>query len=562
MAACAAAMLGGATAHGQESTALDRFDPAPAGDAFFTVPSAGVPGHLQAAGAAAISYAHQPLSLRRESDEEALSWVSRQLVLHALASVELFERVKVDLDLPLLLEQGGTSGELGGRSVVAPSGASVGDLRVGARVALLAQEGGYPAAALRLSVWLPTAGGRAFAGADSARFAPALVVGGDHTRWLWSVTVGGRLSPRSENSLTGSETFGGAAAALRFGGLQVGPEILVAASTGSLADGQVRQGFSAEALLGARYTVGPVTFGAGGGPGLGRTPGTPAFRVFGAISVAGELLGGGKADGALAHGSAGRPEEGKGRADEQRKGSTGGEGAASAGQDQDGDGVMDADDVCPTQVGVDQPPRRGCPPDQDGDGIADADDRCPTEAGVASTEEARHGCPPDSDGDGIVDALDACPAERGEATQDPQTNGCPRAVRVESSQIVILQQVNFATGKADILQESFDVLEQVARALGEHPEIARVAVDGHTDAQGAEKPNLDLSRRRALSVVTWLIEHGVDARRLEARGFGPRRPIADNATAGGRAKNRRVEFQIRRRTTEGAAGWRDGPVED
>jgi OOP family OmpA-OmpF porin len=64
-----------------------------------------------------------------------------------------------------------------------------------------------------------------------------------------------------------------------------------------------------------------------------------------------------------------------------------------------------------------------------------------------------------------------------------------------------------------------------------------------------------------VSVARWLIARGVDARRLETRGFGPRRPIADNGTEEGRAANRRVEFQILRRTTEGADGWIDGPLE-
>ncbi|HTJ81385.1 MAG TPA: OmpA family protein, partial [Polyangiaceae bacterium] len=62
------------------------------------------------------------------------------------------------------------------------------------------------------------------------------------------------------------------------------------------------------------------------------------------------------------------------------------------------------------------------------------------------------------------------------------------------------------------------------------------------------------------SVERWLTEHGVDARRLEARGFGAKQPIADNATEEGRAKNRRVEFVILHRTGEGARGWIDGTL--
>ncbi|MEZ4315627.1 MAG: OmpA family protein [Polyangiaceae bacterium] len=104
-------------------------------------------------------------------------------------------------------------------------------------------------------------------------------------------------------------------------------------------------------------------------------------------------------------------------------------------------------------------------------------------------------------------------------------------------------------------------MQQVADVLASHPEIARVAVDGHTDNRGTEASNLDLSRSRAVSVMKWLVDKGVDPRRLEARGFGPRRPIADNKTAEGRAKNRRVEFQIRKKTDKGAAGWVDGPIE-
>jgi outer membrane protein OmpA-like peptidoglycan-associated protein len=133
-------------------------------------------------------------------------------------------------------------------------------------------------------------------------------------------------------------------------------------------------------------------------------------------------------------------------------------------------------------------------------------------------------------------------------------------VRVQGEQIVILQQVNFKTASDVIEPGSFGLLQQLVEVMQQHPEIARVAIDGHTDNQGFERTNVELSRRRAAAVLRWMSEHGVDARRLEARGFGPKRPIADNKTAEGKAKNRRVEFQILRRTPRGEAGWQEGSV--
>jgi outer membrane protein OmpA-like peptidoglycan-associated protein len=69
----------------------------------------------------------------------------------------------------------------------------------------------------------------------------------------------------------------------------------------------------------------------------------------------------------------------------------------------------------------------------------------------------------------------------------------------------------------------------------------RVVIEGHTDATASDAYNLDLSTRRARSVVAWLVKGGIPAARLEARGYGRSRPLADNATAQGRALNRRVE---------------------
>jgi outer membrane protein OmpA-like peptidoglycan-associated protein len=158
------------------------------------------------------------------------------------------------------------------------------------------------------------------------------------------------------------------------------------------------------------------------------------------------------------------------------------------------------------------------------------------------------------------DGLDASqpPAPVPEPKVEP---AAPEPVaRLEGARIVIFSPIEFTTGKADLLASSEATLREIVDVLSKHPEIARLAVDGHTDGKGSAQRNLELSRARALSVERWLVEHGVDARRLEARGFGAKQPIADNATEEGRAKNRRTELVILRRTTRGEAGWVDGTL--
>jgi len=547
----------------QASAPLDRFEPAPAGDAFFAVPSADVAGDLRPAVALAWSYARDPLVLRTVSGREAkLHWVDHQMILHAMASFQLFHRLELELDLPFTLAQGGTTGVLAGTSVEAPSGASLNDIRASGRLALLRQDGGIPAAALSFAAWIPSGDAASFAGGGAARYAPALIVGADYGRVLWSATLGRRFQTERPGQLLGSQMFGGAAVAFKWQKLQIGPELTITGGAGDNVSTLVRDVVGAEILLGARYGVGPFTIGAGGGPGVGQGVGVPTYRLFASLSWATELGSPLKKDpGAAPNGAGNGAGVGAGTAPlppplPRVK-------PAAPPPDRDGDGVPDADDQCPSLVGDARPEavRRGCPPDRDGDGVYDLDDHCPAVPGSASDDPTKNGCPVDSDGDGIIDAKDACPAEQGKATSDPKTNGCPEAVRVEATQIIILQQVNFETASDEIKKDSFSVLGQVASALKQHPEIARLAVDGHTDNRGAEKSNLNLSQRRALSVVRWLTEQGVDARRLEARGFGPRRPLVDNTTEAGRAKNRRVEFLIKKRTELGEAGWKDGPVD-
>lgn len=120
----------------------------------------------------------------------------------------------------------------------------------------------------------------------------------------------------------------------------------------------------------------------------------------------------------------------------------------------------------------------------------------------------------------------------------------PPRVEVQRDRIVINEKIQFAIDKAEILPVSHGLLNEVVSAIQGHPEIKKVAINGHTDEDGDEQYNQGLSDRRAKAVLDYLVQHGVDAGRLVAKGFGESQPIADNTTVQGREQNRRVEFLI------------------
>jgi OOP family OmpA-OmpF porin len=226
--------------------------------------------------------------------------------------------------------------------------------------------------------------------------------------------------------------------------------------------------------------------------------------------------------------------------------------------DTDHDGIPDDIDACPNEpedhLGSD--PNDGCPlpPDRDHDGIPDEFDKCPDVPEDHKGAEPNDGCPDvDTDKDGIPDAVDACPHEPGKPSPDPKKNGCPQFIRLEGSSVRILQQVHFATGKAEILADSFPILEEIASLLKVTPSIHRMSIEGHTDNRGAAAMNLHLSQARSESVMAWLVGHGIEAKRLEAHGYGMTRPIEDNNTVEGRLANRRVEFKIKDEGDTGVA---------
>lgn len=117
-------------------------------------------------------------------------------------------------------------------------------------------------------------------------------------------------------------------------------------------------------------------------------------------------------------------------------------------------------------------------------------------------------------------------------------------VVLRKEKIEIKKQVHFATASDVILPDSAPLLDQIAALILENDRLKLIRVEGHTDDQGDDAYNLNLSDRRAKSVMRALLERGVQAERLRAVGYGETRPIADNKKPAGRAQNRRVEFMI------------------
>lgn len=201
--------------------------------------------------------------------------------------------------------------------------------------------------------------------------------------------------------------------------------------------------------------------------------------------------------------------------------------------DDDGDGVVNRIDECPNTTPGAVVDARGCERDSDGDGVVDSLDQCPGTPAGAPVDAV--GCELDSDGDGVVDRLDECPNTAPGVPVD--TRGC------EIRDVIRLPGVNFETNSDRLRPGAEDVLEDAAETLKRNPQL-EVEVAGHTDSQGAAEYNQGLSERRARTVMDYLIGRGVDEDMLSYRGYGESQPIADNATAAGRAENRRVELRI------------------
>jgi hypothetical protein len=575
-----------------QGVALDQFDPAPVGDLFFGVPSPVVGGDLIPRAALTFEYAHKPLRLVSETAETAI--VASQGFLRLDASLALWDRVLVSAGLPFALIQSGEDPPGSQVSFNPPSSPELGDLRLGARGRLVGADASPFQLALGGYLFLPTAGSGSYAGDGSARGSIHAVIGGRLNPAPGGVawTASGGVMFRGSNKPM-SVTFGAGIAALpiddllelsaeMYGSRSFGETTLITDPGGDVV---APAGTSLELLGGVRARFfNNIVVGVGAGPGLAQGLGTPTFRVVGLLGwsplppvpeVANTALVDRDNDGFSDNIDACPDKKG------ELQGDPGKDGCPI--EDRDNDTVLDADDACPSHRGVrtlepltngcpkdsdedgihdgvdacpnDKGPRledakkNGCPIDTDGDKIPDGMDACPADKGIDMADPKLRGCPEDQDGDGVKLGEDACPRERGAASPDSSQTGCPKLVRLVGDDIVILRpieiRVSFKVLGGEIIDTaSEDVLREVIEVIRQHPEFLKVEVQGHTDDTGSPKVNLEKSQARAELVKRWLVDAGMPADKLVAKGYGHIRPIADNRQPEGRQKNRRIAFSV------------------
>jgi OmpA-OmpF porin, OOP family len=418
----------------------------------------------------------------------------------ATGSLTLLDRVLVDLAVPVALWQTGAHPF---PDLATVSSAGPGDLRVGGRVRLPWQPLQKADLAAGLTVWIPTGARGAFAGDGALRLSPTLIVSGEEGPLTWGASLG--LLWRKGQDL-GYTTLGSglaytAGAAWRHGDWQVGPELY------GHFQFEGRDTSPTEILLGTRWHRGAWSIGGGLGGGFDRAPGAAPLRVVTQVSW--------------------RPDEG--RALRQLE-------ADRRSAERDAAERLAAERLSAEKQAAEQAARAEA--DRLAAEQAAAKAQADRLAAEQSAAEARAAAQARADAEAARLAQEKAAAER-IATQETAH------VRLTEARIEILQSIQFESDKDVVRPESEAILKDVAALLATHPEIAHVRIEGHTDASGPVDHNLDLSDRRARAVRRWLVERGgIDAGRLEAKGYGPSKPIADNVTKEGKAKNRRVVFEL------------------
>ncbi|WP_404370258.1 adventurous gliding motility protein AgmC [Corallococcus coralloides] len=547
------ALFASGSAHAQAtavSQAIDvqQYKPGPGVADVLAVHGAKVQRHLGWNVGLSVNYADKPLNFfDPRSDTYVTSLVKSQVGFDLMGAVGLFDRFEIGVVLPITIQGSEASPAVDSSFANGVSGGGIGDLRLIPKARLL--DGDDYGVSVVLPISLPTGGASDFLGGSGVSVNPRVVAEyGKRFRLLANVGVDLRKAEQLRNLNVGSALAYGVGAEVPLGNSPLAAQASLVGAMGFKQQNEEERPLELLAALKYRAPTG-LSAQVGAGPGLTHGYGTPTFRVLASVAYTAPERAAEPPRPVCPEG----PEDFDGFQDQD----------GCADPDNDGDGIPDTEDKCPnepetvngfedtdgcpdTQPVAPPPP---APVDSDGDGILDPDDKCPNAPEDMDDFQDQDGCPdPDNDKDGIPDTADKCPLEPETINGVEDEDGCPDKgkvkVLVEGERIFILEKVYFATNKDIILPRSFPILKQVAAVLRANPQVELLRIEGHTDSQGNDAANLDLSKRRAASVKTFLVNEGIAAERLDSEGFGESKPVDTNKTAAGRENNRRVEFNI------------------
>ena len=586
---------------------LELFRPHTDAYGYFHTQSGATLGHLQIGTGFWINYSNDPLVLVYDGDRVALSSspdgdedngvVDDRFMSNLHLGVGYTRYFSLTADLPLLLWQDGYLLSSIDNPTQVPESLianGVSDLKLNPKVVFVDRDYLPLGVSLALPLSIPTGNGGSFLGEENFTFQPTLIAEYSdgsirqreyHFRTAINLGFKARKQARLRDVTVNNEWVYG----LGVGYRPVDPIELVMDFHGGVWGPSSTQA-PAELLLGVKGFVGQyVVFNVGGGTAIIGGVGAPDYRLFAGITVAPtfdpnardsdkdtivdgmdrcpkepeDLDGYQDEDGCPEHDNdadgiedefdqcPNDPEDDDGYMDVD----------GCPDPDNDKDDILDIADRCPDEAETmnEYMDEDGCPDerpieDTDGDGYKDDVDRCPYDAEDFDGFEDEDGCPEDdNDNDGVPDAQDKCPDEREIFNHFEDEDGCPdesQRVVVTEEAIEIKEKIFFEFAKATIQERSFDLLDEIASVLLAHEELKKIRVEGHTDNVGNDLSNLKLSQARADAVKNALLERGLQAERLDARGFGEMYPVDTNDNDAGRANNRRVEFIIVSRDTK------------
>lgn len=542
---------------------LDQYRTAPTVYDGFAVSRPDDRGHLKFGVHLTLDYANDPLvyeSRVGDADSESTRVVEHQLVGSLALHLGLWDRLVIFAGMPVTLWMDGDPLPLGAGA----DSTGAGDPWAGLRLRLVGDNEDIFGLGVQGIVTFPVAKAadknEQYLGENGVTFQPALLAELRPGPVRITVNAGLLLRKKHVDGLllsAGNEFRWSAALSVDLvkKRLVASGEVSGATPLGKITDGVSfgdREGSPLEAIAGLKYfSPKGVSLGLAGGPGILRGYGSPDFRAIVQLG-----FGAREDEPAVTPAKVGDT-DGDGLNDdvdqcpaepEDRDNFEDDDGCPDPDNDQDG--VLDINDGAPLDPedkdGFED--ANGVPdPDNDMDGILDSGDKCPNEAEDLDGYEDDDGCPdPDNDQDTVLDKEDRCPTAPGQPSENPEENGCPKTVRMDSAtgQILILKRVEFATAKDVILASSDPILEEVRATIAANKQIKRIRVEGHTDDRGDGAKNQELSKRRARSVMRWLVGKGIEGERIEAFGCGENVPMETNKTSEGRQANRRVEFHI------------------